>query len=101
MKNALILLAGGSGKRMRNEVPKQFLEIGNQNLIEYFLTNLDSKIFEIIVISTKKNYKEKYLKLLKKKFINYNIQYVESGKTRQHSVYNSLKYLKKNNPIMY
>ena len=37
MKNALILLAGGQGKRLKSKKPKQFLKIGNTNLIEYFL----------------------------------------------------------------
>ena len=42
MKNALILLAGGSGKRISNDrksIPKQFKKFGNYNLIEYFLKN--------------------------------------------------------------
>ena len=43
MKNALILLAGGKGKRFaisKNSKPKQFFKIGNNNFIEYFLENL-------------------------------------------------------------
>ena len=40
MKNALILLAGGTGKRLNSKIPKQFLKIGNSNIIEYFLYNL-------------------------------------------------------------
>ena len=36
MKNALILLAGGVGKRLGAKDPKQFLKIGNTNIIEYF-----------------------------------------------------------------
>ena len=51
MKNALILLAGGTGKRLNSKIPKQFLKIGNSNIIEYFLSNLDPKIFDIIIIS--------------------------------------------------
>ena len=38
MKNALILLAGGNGKRLRSKEPKQFIKIGSmKTLIEYFL----------------------------------------------------------------
>ena len=36
MKNALILLAGGLGKRMGSKTPKQFLKIGNTNCLDYF-----------------------------------------------------------------
>ena len=45
MKNALILLAGGIGKRLGSDDPKQFLKIGNTNLIEYFLNNLELNLF--------------------------------------------------------
>ena len=61
MKNALILLAGGSGKRTRLKVPKQFLRLGNTNLLEYFLQNLDENIFEIIIIASKIPERKKYL----------------------------------------
>ena len=33
-KNALILLAGGSGKRFDKKIPKQFKQIGNSNFID-------------------------------------------------------------------
>lgn len=94
MKNALILLAGGSGKRMGLSRPKQFYKIGNLNLIEYFLTNLDRRIFDIIIIASKTSEKKKYLRGINKKFNNHNIKYSNSGKTRQLSVKNSLVKLK-------
>ena len=65
MKNALILLAGGTGKRLNSKIPKQFLKIGNSNIIEYFLNNLDPKIFDIIVIAIDEKYKKKWYKLIK------------------------------------
>ena len=39
MKTALIILAGGQGKRVGNKgnIPKQYIKIGNTNLIEYFV----------------------------------------------------------------
>ena len=98
MKNALIILAGGSGKRMKTTIPKQFLKIGNTNLIEYFLSSLDYKIFDIIIISTKYEYKKKYLQNIKKEFSNHNIKFAKSGITRYLSSKNSLELLKNNNP---
>tara|TARA_Y100001970_G_scaffold293679_1_gene442331 strand:- start:2037 stop:3173 length:1137 start_codon:yes stop_codon:yes gene_type:complete len=98
MKNALILLAGGVGKRLGSNVPKQFLKIGNTNLIEHFLTNLDKKIFDIIIIALKRKRFPKDAKLLKEKFEYHKIIFVESGKTRQVSSFNALKFLKKYNP---
>ena len=76
MKNALILLAGGTGKRFtfaKNTKPKQFVKIGNNNFIEYFLGNLDEKTFSPSRLYTgdgttapiKENkYKTKYKKLM-------------------------------------
>ena len=98
MKNALILLAGGTGKRLNSKIPKQFLKIGNSNIIEYFLSNLDPKIFDIIVIAIEDKYKKKYLSSFKLKFLNHNIKFSKSGKTRQISSKNSLMFLKKFNP---
>lgn len=98
MKNALILLAGGMGKRTGLREPKQFIKIGNTNLLEYFLSNLNNDIFDAIIIACTKNAKNKYLKSLKKKFIKHNLIFSLSGNTRQISVKNSLNTLRKYNP---
>ncbi len=98
MKNALILLAGGVGKRLGYDVPKQFLKVGNTNIIEYFLLNLNTKIFNVIIIAIKEKENIEYLKSLKRKFNYHNIKFVNSGNTRQESSYNALKLLKKYNP---
>ena len=37
-KNALVILAGGYGKRFKKKLPKQFNEINGENLID-FLSN--------------------------------------------------------------
>ena len=51
MKNALVILAGGKGKRFGQKIPKQFLKIGNTNFLNYFISNLDLSNFDIINIS--------------------------------------------------
>ena len=76
MKNALILLAGGTGRRLvsaKNTEPKQFIKIGNYNLIEYFLRNLDQKIFNRIHIVVNKSMQKQYLSTLKKDFSKHQI----------------------------
>ena len=106
MKNALILLAGGNGKRFRlhnEKKPKQFVKIGNSNFIEYFLTHLDNKIFDTIQIVIKKTDQHKYLYSLKKDFPKHKIRFVNSGSKRQISSKNgvySLKKYKPKNPII-
>jgi len=99
MKNALILLAGGTGRRLvsaKNTEPKQFIKIGNYNLIEYFLRNLDQKIFNRIHIVVNKSMQKQYLSTLKKDFSKHQIKFINSGKERQLSskkgVYSLQKY---------
>ena len=98
MKNALILLAGGSGKRLSSKDPKQFIKIGTYNILEYFLNNLDKDIFDIVDIALKDKDKKRYINYIEKKFHYHNLEFVKSGKTRQISSKNSLKYLEKYKP---
>ena len=101
MKNALILLAGGKGKRFtitKNSKPKQFVKIGNSNFIEYFLENLDEEIFDIIQIVVKKSLQKKYLSNLKKTFPKHRINFVDSGSTRQESSKKGIYSIKKYYP---
>ena len=98
MKNALILLAGGTGERTGLKIPKQFINIGNTNFLDFFLSNLDKDIFDIIVISSKDKYIKKILIPLKKKYNYLNIIFSKSGNKRQLTVKNSLMTLKKFNP---
>ena len=85
MKNALILLAGGSGKRFAKSkkiTPKQFIRFGKYNFIEYFLKNLDDKIFDKIHIIVSRDAKKKYLSKITKEFSNHKISFYNAGKTR-------------------
>ncbi len=100
MNNALILLAGGTGKRLNNskKIPKQFIKFQSYNLIEYFLQNLDQNIFEIIQIVVKPSMQKKYLSKLKKEFFFHKINFVTSGNNRQKSSKNGIFSLRKINP---
>ena len=57
MKNALVILAGGKGTRFHHEIPKQFHELGNKNMINIILSNIDSQLFNWIVLSINKSYR--------------------------------------------
>ena len=98
MKNALILLAGGNGKRLRSKEPKQFIKINNENIIEYFLKNLNKSLFDIIIISASLKDRNKYLKSIQIDFNQHRIEFAKNGNTRQKSVKNSLEKLRANNP---
>ena len=98
MKNSLILLAGGIGKRLGNKEPKQFVKFGNTSLIEYFLAHLDKSIFDNIIIAVSYKNRKKYLYSLKKQFPQHKIVFALAGRSRQQSSNIALKKLKKIKP---
>ena len=98
MRNALIILAGGAGIRTGLKVPKQFIKIGNTNFLDFYLSNLNKDIFDIIIISSKNKYIKKILTPLQKKYKYLNIKFAISGDVRQITVQKSLLKLKKYNP---
>ena len=53
MKNIAIILAGGSGTRLGNEVPKQFLKVAGKQIIEHTLNVFERSqdIDEICIVS--------------------------------------------------
>ena len=48
MKNALVILAGGKGKRFGQKIPKQFLKL-NTNFLNYFISNLDYQTLILLI----------------------------------------------------
>ena len=95
MKNALVILAGGKGSRFGQEIPKQFYYFNNNNIINMFLSKLDWKLFDVIVLSVNKEFRDIVKKNLK--FIKYRdkIYFSTPGNTRQKSSFNALKKLEK------
>ncbi len=93
MKNALVILAGGKGKRFAQKTPKQFYNIGNTNIMDLLLSNIDSKLFDILVISIDKKYRNKYLN--HSIFQKNKILFSDPGMNRKKSSYNALIKLKK------
>ncbi len=97
IKNALVILAGGSGTRFGKKIPKQFTQINGENLIDFFLKRIDVNNFDKIVIACKISY-FKYLKKLENNFPSVEFIFTQAGKDRQSSSYNALKCLKMFNP---
>ena len=52
MKNYLILLAGGVGKRMGGDIPKQFMKVKGKPIIVYSIENFqrNKQIDSIVVV---------------------------------------------------
>ena len=72
MKNALVILAGGKGERFGQKIPKQFYKKDGKAVINLFLSNLETKLFKVIVISIDKKYINilKNSRLLEKRTLN-------------------------------
>ena len=67
-KNALVILAGGTGERFKKKLPKQFNEINGTNLIDFFLNRIDTTNFDIILVVVK-NFQFRFSSTLVSKFI--------------------------------
>ncbi len=92
MKKYAIIVAAGSGTRMNNVVPKQFLLINNKPVLWYtlnvFLNAYDD--LEIILVLAK-NFFDKGNEIVQSTNFPARIKIVEGGETRFHSVKNGLK----------
>lgn len=94
-KVSVIILCAGVSKRFKNNVPKQLYKINQKSLLQINLEifTKNNSINDIVVVSSKK-----YLKKTNEISNKFSSKIVIGGKTRQQSVYNGLKALKKRSP---
>jgi len=94
MSNSVIIVAGGSGKRMGASMPKQFLKISGKELIFYTLEKFlefDPAIEMILVIHS--DYKDYWEKTVSSSGFDYPVKIASGGETRFHSVKNGINML--------
>jgi 2-C-methyl-D-erythritol 4-phosphate cytidylyltransferase len=86
-----IILSGGSGSRLGNEMPKQFIDLGGKPLIAWSLLRFNShpSIHGIIVVSANENINE-INKICQHFNISKLLKVIPGGKTRQESSYNAV-----------
>ncbi|KAK4528261.1 hypothetical protein GAYE_SCF54G6197 [Galdieria yellowstonensis] len=91
---SVILLAGGSGKRMKSAIPKQYLLLHGKPVLEYSLELFLSieQVFQVIIVM------DLHYKVLLSPHIfqDPRIEFASPGKERQDSVYNGLQKVKSN-----
>lgn len=98
MKNIAVIFAGGAGKRMGCEIPKQFLKIQGKEIIIHTLElfEINENIDEIYVACILEG-----VELLKQLVTKYNISKVKKvfpgGKSGQDSIFIALSEIKKEN----
>src|ERR1035437_113328 len=94
MKKYAVIVAGGTGSRMNSNIPKQFLLINNKPLLFYtidvFLKTYDD--MQIILVLPK-DHISKGQEIIDTYFNNSQIRICEGGRTRFHSVKNSLRLI--------
>lgn len=91
--NIAILLAGGSGERMKtNDLPKQFLLVAGKPIIVYTLEKFQSSpVIDKIIIVCRDDYKDVVRRYLTQFGITKVVSVVGGGKTRQDSLYKGVK----------
>lgn len=94
MKNYIILLAGGSGKRMGLATPKQYLKLSGRSILHHTLLAVDkSKLFdEIVLVSNIKAAEAAGVNELIS-LLDTPVKLVAGGKTRNLSSYAGLNSL--------
>lgn len=89
--NIAIILSAGIGARMKNSLPKQFIEINNKPLFiltleKFFSCEMVDQVFLVI----NKDYKKTYLDNLERFHYQNKVLLIEGGNSRQESVFNAL-----------
>ncbi len=98
MKKYVLILAGGTGKRMgKTKMPKQFLELGDKPIfihtLEQFLLNEN---IDNIILCCHKNWISHAINTIDKYIHKNNITVVDGGDTRNDSMINGCNYIKEN-----
>ena len=94
--NIALVLAAGSGTRMNNELPKQFLMVNEKPLFVYSVqTFQNNPKVDAIVIATNANNIELVRDYCKQFGLDKVKSVIAGGDTRQASVYNGLKGIEK------
>lgn len=93
-KVCAIILAGGKGKRMEQNISKQFIEVNKKPILYYTLNSFKKcECIDEIVLVLPKDEIEYCKKEVLGKYSIYVDKIVEGGEERQDSVYNGLNAL--------
>lgn len=93
MKLSVIITAGGSGKRMGSEIPKQFLLVNNKPVLAHTIEAFSDLPFPTeLILTLPQEWISYWKKLSAEKQLNYPLIIVEGGKERYDSIKNALSH---------
>lgn len=102
MKYTLLYLSGGSGTRMQNKVPKQYLMLGGKPVIMHILDRVEQiECITDIVIVCAPEYEGYIQSLLEQYGISKPVRFAPAGATRQQSVSNGLSLIDSDDIILH
>lgn len=95
--NGVIIVAAGTGSRMKKDINKQFIKLDNKEIIAYTIDKfyINNEIDDIVVV-IKKDEEDYFKENILEKYNFKNIKIAYGGEKRQDSVYNGIQKLDKN-----
>ena len=98
----LLLLSGGTGSRMKNSIPKQYMLLAGKPVIMHILERVDmvDAIKDIVVVCSDE-YKDSIKLMCSQYGITKPLHFAPAGKTRQQSVMSGLHYVETDNVIIH
>lgn len=99
--NSVIIVSAGKGSRMKVDINKQFLKIGDKEVVAHTIDKFyNNKYIGEIIVVVREDEKEFFEKNIITKYGYKNIKIAFGGKERQDSVYNGLKEIGKDCKIV-
>ena len=99
--NGVVIVAAGSGSRMKRDINKQFIKLDGKEIIAYTIEKFyKSEDIDDIVIVIKESEEKYFIENIINKYGFDNIKLAYGGKERQDSVYNGIKKLNRNCEIV-
>ncbi|MFZ9695375.1 MAG: 2-C-methyl-D-erythritol 4-phosphate cytidylyltransferase [Chitinophagaceae bacterium] len=95
MKKVAVIVAGGTGQRMKNTTPKQFIQLVAQPLLVHTIRSFLTAYHDIqLVVVLPSSHEMQGRLILDEYFPDVPIQITTGGETRFHSVQNGLRFVK-------